>query len=72
MEFTVFAGIPNGVGIAIVEEKRVVHGIARHSEVDFFAVLFSAVHDSQVDEGSVGDGEMGIAVGIVDQFVPAQ
>jgi hypothetical protein len=40
--------------------------------VDFFAVLFSAVHDSQVDEGSVGDGEMGIAVGIVDQFVPAQ
>ena len=69
VEGIVFTGVPNGVGFAVEKDEDFVEGVAGGAEADFLVVDFATVHDSQVDEGSVGDRHVRVAKGVVDDFV---
>ena len=55
VEFSVCAGVPHGIGFPIEEEEGLVEGVSADSEFEFLSIVFTAVHDSQINEGSVGD-----------------
>ena len=65
------SGVPDGIGLAVVEYEGVEHGVAGRTKMYFFTVFFAAVNYSQVYEGSPRDGKRGIAEGVVYNFVSA-
>ena len=50
-------GIPQGAGFLIVEHEHVVIGPARRAQGQVGSVQLTAVHDGQVSQGSVSQGD---------------
>ena len=65
-------GIPQCFRLFVIQHERAVIGPSARCYGVSLSVQLAAVHGSQVDQGSVGDGRLRMPDAVVDDFVPNQ
>ena len=69
---TFFVGVPERVGLSVVENKSSFIGPSRRNQGKGFSVNFTAVHSRQVHQRSVGGRNLFISDTAVGDLMPPQ